>query len=167
MSHVMPYSHLIACLAMAFAMGCGGAPESQWMPEETPPPEAPALADDGAKPGEHGCGSCVVRACAAGGTIDGLRIELALVTALKDVRYDKAVVRVTTADGRGEALQIDPGALAVGSKTVQSLSSGALRSVKTASDLKGASGALMLYWTAPEGPRGQQLPMAVEVGGCP
>lgn len=162
MRHVTPRLRLAAGLLLLVSAGCGGAPTSQ--PAADTDEVGQAL--DGARPGEHGCGSCVVRACAAGAGIDGVRVELELETSLDTVRYDKAVVRVVTADGRGEALALDTAKLAPSTRWVQAMGASQLSSVKTASDLKGASGALMLYWTDKDGPKAQQLPMAVEVGGC-
>lgn len=157
----------LALVAALWFAGCGGSSPATAPSEPAgdPPREAGAL--DDAKPGEHGCGSCAVRVCAAGGAISGLRVELKLTTDLKVTRYDRATVRIASANGGGEVFPLDPGKIVVGTATVQQIAGEKLSAMKSPSDAKGASAALMLYWTTPSGPGAQQLPIAVEAGACP
>lgn len=144
------------------------APKPDAPKSDAPKPEVPdAPVDDGAKPGEHGCGSCVVRACLAGGAISNLRLDLKLETELKSPRYDKAMLRLSPASGGGQTIALDAGKLVPNAPYRQILSASSLSQLKSPEDWKGATGQLMLYWNGPDGRRGQQLPIAVRAGACP
>lgn len=160
----LPLPALAAALLVTWAaLGCGAAPQ----PDPVPAEDRPPAAFDDAKPGEHGCGSCAVRACDAGGAVAGLWIELKLSTDLRGLRYDRALVRIGPATGGGQVFQLDPAKLEIGARTVQRIDAEKLGALSQPADFKGASGALMLYWDGPKGPDGQQLPLDVEVGPCP
>lgn len=177
-------SPLLALFCVALLAGCGASPEPAAPPasqpaavdEDAPPPADPApadedappsLAEDGAKPGEHGCGSCAVRVCAAGSAISGLRVQLKLETSMSQVSYQKAILRLKTADGRGEAALLETGKLSPGANVTQSVSGGALKQIKAPDDMKGGSALLELHWSGPEGSGAKQFPLAVGVGSCP
>lgn len=160
----LPLPALTAALLVAWAgLGCSAAPPPDPVPAED---RRPAAFDD-AKPGEHGCGSCAVRACDAGGAVAGLWVELKLSTDLKDLRYDRALIRIGPAAGGGQVFQLDPARLEIGTRTVQQIDAEKLGALSNPADFEDASGALMLYWDGPKGPDAQQLPLEVEVGPCP
>ncbi len=146
------------------------APKAAETPQAAPtdaPPAPQTLAEEGAKPGEHGCGSCAVRICAAGDAISRVRVDLKLEVGGKDVRYDRALVRLQTADGRSEVAPLDPGKLSAGTAAVHTISAGKFASIKSIGDMKGGSGMLELRWTDANGPRARQFSLPLAIGSCP
>lgn len=152
------------------------APPAEDAPAKAAAPDAPpadpatptgsAPAGDGSKPGEHGCGACLARACLSGGALTRIDLRLDLEIEQKDVTYQRANLRISGAAG-AEVFPVERGKIVAGTPTTVRVAADKAVTLRSADAWKGAKGTLQLYWSTPTGPGAQQLNLPVSAGACP